>query len=170
MTKVINLFAGPGAGKSTTAADLFRLMKNRGVKCELVTEYAKDLAYEGAPLDNQLYVLAKQDSRQRRLVGKVDYVITDSPLPLSLVYASGFWDNNDFRRLVWGMFRQYDNVCFRIVRVKPYAAYGRSQTEAEARQLDDVIYRIATTAAVGKLGTVNGDDRAAPLIMKALGL
>jgi len=40
-TKVINLFAGPGAGKSTTAAGLFAEMKRANVDVELVTEYVK---------------------------------------------------------------------------------------------------------------------------------
>ncbi len=45
--KVINLWAGPGAGKSTTAAGLFNLMKIRGYNVELVTEFAKEMVYEG---------------------------------------------------------------------------------------------------------------------------
>lgn len=43
MTSVINLIGGPGSGKSTTAAGLFFRMKSMGVRCELVTEYAKEL-------------------------------------------------------------------------------------------------------------------------------
>lgn len=34
---VINVFAGPGAGKSTTAALVFGLLKSAGVNAELVT-------------------------------------------------------------------------------------------------------------------------------------
>ena len=44
--KVINLFGGPGCGKSTTAADLFARMKLRGLSVELVTEYAKDVVWD----------------------------------------------------------------------------------------------------------------------------
>jgi dephospho-CoA kinase len=33
--RVINLAAGPGAGKSTTAAGLFNIMKLKGLKVEL---------------------------------------------------------------------------------------------------------------------------------------
>jgi hypothetical protein len=35
--KVINLFAGPGCGKSTLAAGIFSLLKFHGVLVELVT-------------------------------------------------------------------------------------------------------------------------------------
>jgi hypothetical protein len=64
--KVINLWAGPGAGKSTTAAGLFFLMKLTGRRVELVTEYAKEVVYDQDPtrIKNQLLILAKQCSRQ----------------------------------------------------------------------------------------------------------
>lgn len=41
--KVINLYGGPGTGKSTTAAMLFAKMKLAGFNCEYVPEFAKDL-------------------------------------------------------------------------------------------------------------------------------
>ena len=44
--KVINLFAGPGAGKSTTAAGLFHLMKIAGMNVELVTEFSRSWVVE----------------------------------------------------------------------------------------------------------------------------
>lgn len=47
MAIVINLFGAPGAGKSTLAADIFSKLKRRQVKCELITEFAKDCVYEG---------------------------------------------------------------------------------------------------------------------------
>lgn len=34
------------------------------------------------------------------------------------------------------LFSTYDNVNFVIKRVKPYATYGRNQTEDEAKELD----------------------------------
>ena len=43
---IINIFGGPGVGKSTVAADLFVIMKKEGYSVELVTEYAKELTYE----------------------------------------------------------------------------------------------------------------------------
>lgn len=49
---VINIFGAPGAGKSTTAAALFALMKLEGYKVELATEHAKD-RYYAAPAQTQ---------------------------------------------------------------------------------------------------------------------
>ena len=67
--KVINLFGGPGVGKSTTASGLFYEMKKARLEVELVTEYAKDAVWEGRTslLDDQIYIFAKQQRRISRL-------------------------------------------------------------------------------------------------------
>jgi len=88
MTKVINLFGGPGSGKSTLASELFTEMKKMGLDVELVTEYVKSWAWDGKQLNpyDQLYLLGKQTHNESRLYGKVDYVITDSPIMLCPFY------------------------------------------------------------------------------------
>jgi len=89
LTKVINLFGGPGSGKSTMATSVFALLKMHDVNCEYVSEYAKDLVWEGKDRlmnTDPLYIFSKQHLRQRKLENKVEIVITDSPLLMSLVY------------------------------------------------------------------------------------
>lgn len=169
MTTVINLFAGPGAGKSSSAAGLFFEMKNCGYKCELVTEYAKDVTYDTHfnKLQNQLYITAKQESRLRRLIDQVDYIITDSPLLISLAYVQGIYAKPHFISFVTELFDSYNNYNVWVQRVKPYAAYGRSQTEAEARKLDEWLHN----QMKGRIHlTVNGDKNAPLNILNALGL
>lgn len=65
---VVNLFGGPGSGKSTCAAGVFTLLKLSGVNAELVTEYAKDLTWEKrhVTLANQHYIFGKQLQRLKR--------------------------------------------------------------------------------------------------------
>jgi ATP:corrinoid adenosyltransferase len=65
-TTVISLFAGPGAGKSTSAAYLYAHLKNRGVNSELVREYVKDRAWEERQIGtyDQIYFLGKQVRRE----------------------------------------------------------------------------------------------------------
>lgn len=168
--QVINLFAGPGVGKSTTAAGLFNLMKNRGHRVELVTEFAKDLTYarDWESRKNQLYMLGVQDQRLRRLVGQVDWAITDSPLPLGLAYAGeeyGRW----FREATLGAWGRYHNRNVFLHRAKPYAGYGRDQTETEAESLD-----IQIQLLVGRLChdliRLRGDEEAPHQIAFQLGL
>jgi hypothetical protein len=167
--KIINIWGGPGAGKSTTAAGLFSMMKMRGHKVELVTEFAKDLTYKKdfITLSNQLAVLGEQDHRLRRLEGHVDYVITDSPLLLSILYAQGVYSEQWFKRAAWGAFCTYDNVNFLLVRAKPYAEYGRNQTEEQARDLDGILRRLLDAYGV-EFSQIQGNEQAPEEIYSAL--
>ena len=65
---VINLFGGPGCGKSTQAAYIFSRLKMLGLNCELVTEFAKDKTWEhnSKALSCQPYVFGKQSYRLDR--------------------------------------------------------------------------------------------------------
>jgi len=51
----INLWAGPGTGKSTMAASIFAELKWNKIDCELVSEYAKQIVWEESytKLNNQ---------------------------------------------------------------------------------------------------------------------
>lgn len=145
MLKVISLAAGPGAGKSTTAAILFNLMKRERYAVELVTEVAKDWTYEGyARLGDQLSVLAEQHWRLKRLEGKgVEWVITDSPLYLSLAYASPE-DELWLQPIVDHLWDRFDNFNVHLERTKKvYQEFGRSQTLDEALQKDAIIRDLA---------------------------
>lgn len=167
---VINLWAGPGAGKSTAAAGLFNLMKNSGHKVELITEVAKDLTYEDnkVALGNQLLLLGLQDQRLRRLVGQVDFAITDSPLPLGMIYVTPEYRKQWLHAAIWGAFDRYRNVNVRVVRTKPYASYGRSQTEDAAQAIDHDIQYWLLPRAGGEEFAANGDLEAPALIYKFL--
>jgi hypothetical protein len=137
--KIVNLYGGPGTGKSTTAAGLFHLMKLRSIECELVTEYAKDLVWaeRHTMFTEQDYIFAKQNHRLRRLDGKVDWVITDSPIILGFFYIEdSFPGKEPFCDFVRAMFNSYDNINVFLERVKPYNPNGRNQTEDESRAID----------------------------------
>lgn len=138
MTKIVNMFAGPGAGKSTTKAGLFFKMKLAGYRVEVVEEFAKELTYDGdfGTMENEMFMLAEQDRRQRRLLGKVDYVLTDAPLLKSAFYVRGVYDSPAYREHIERLFDSYDNINVWIERAKPYQTYGRTQTEVEAIALD----------------------------------
>ncbi len=136
-TLIVNLFAGAGAGKSTLAASVFSLLKWNGVSCELVTEFAKDMVWDEAYkiLDNQVYVFGQQLRRLERLIGKIDVVVTDSPLLLSIIYNQGKYSQT-FDALVLDVFNRFRNLNYYVIRQKPYYQTGRVQTEQEAREID----------------------------------
>ena len=134
---VINFFAGPGAGKSTCAAELFAFMKKQGRKVELVTEYAKDLVYERTLKSiTQEKIFAEQHWRVERLRGQVDYVITDSPILLSAIYKQ---DNPHWIEYVRDVFNSYDNFNVWVDRPESYMQHGRIQNKKEAKSLDQKI-------------------------------
>lgn len=148
MTLVVNLFGGPNTGKSTTASGLFYQLKIAGYNCELVTEYAKDMTYEKRAniLTDQVYILAKQNRKLERLRGNVDIVITDSPLPLGILYApDGYYSN--YEPLVMEMFNSYNNINFYLTSTKglQYQESGRNQSKEEAKKLDTVIHNFLIT-------------------------
>ena len=138
--KVINLFGGPGSGKSTTRAGLFNLMKLESMEVEEVTEFAKDLTWEKRfhTLSDSVYVVSKQNHRTQRLEGQVDWVITDSPLWVATAYNS-YIDQDLYEKLVNELYGKYNNFNFFIKRAKDYNPNGRNQTEDEARAIDSKI-------------------------------
>lgn len=141
-TLVINLFGGPGSGKSTTCAGIFERLKLKGINCEMATEYAKDKVWEESykTLDDQIYIFGKQLHRINRLLGKVDVIITDSPLINSIVYDKE--NNPTFKSLVLNQHNRLNNLNYYIVRDEHYEEKGRIQTKDEAEGLDNKIKKI----------------------------
>lgn len=137
MTLIVNLFGGPGTGKSTTAAGLFCELKQEGINCELVTEYAKDRVWDNhlACLDDQLYVFGKQYHRIHRLLDKVEVVVTDAPLILSAYYGATNTPDS-FKQLVLDIHGGLTNYNVFLQRVKEYNPSGRLQTEEGAKAID----------------------------------
>jgi hypothetical protein len=137
------MFGGPDAGKSTTAAGVFYALKMRRVRCELITEYAKTRIWEEADktLTDQIYIFGKQHHKQFMVNNKVDVIITDSPLLLSLIYGQTLGPT--FKQLVLETYNNYQNMNFYIQRHDgPYDPVGRSQKEEEAKAIDDVTLKM----------------------------
>lgn len=137
MTKIINFFAGPGAGKSTLAAGLFYELKMLGCNAELAPEYAKDLTWERRhdTLKVQPYIFGKQYNRIARLIGKVDVIVTDCPLILCIMYSGKNFPPS-FSQSILDLFNQFENVNYFVNRKKDYNPAGRNQTEEEAKAID----------------------------------
>lgn len=168
-TRVINVFGGPGAGKSTTAAGLFYKMKQKGLNVELVTEYAKDMTWEGRMnvLSDQLYILAKQHRKVSRLEGKVDWVVTDAPFILGLIYAEKDYLKT-FEPLVLELWESYENHCFMLDRGDlEYQSVGRNQDSSGAIELDDKLHRLLTSRRV-PYQTIRTNNQTVDTILKEL--
>ncbi len=147
-TLVVNFWAGPGAGKSTLAAGAFAALKQEMRSVELVREYVKDWAWRGEPVKrwDQLYLTAKQLRRESCLYGKVEIVLTDSPIGLGLVYtniyqpADAYW----VCAAVSGLMAAQRTEGIRhldlfVKRSKPYVQAGRFEGVDAAARVDSAI-------------------------------
>jgi nicotinamide riboside kinase len=153
-TTIINLYGGPGTGKSTSAAYLYYLFKAEGKHVELVREYVKDWAWEGRKITtyDQIYFLGKQVRRESMLYGKVDWIVTDSPVMMNLYYAQRYCPHTlgeGIRAATLSFYRQaqddgHHHIHLFLKRIKPYVGEGRYQTEAEARDIDEGVKRVLT--------------------------
>ena len=132
MTKVINIFGAPGAGKSTLAFGLAYKLKLKGIQVDLAHEWIKEKLYENNPypFHDQLYTYAKQNKKLNQLNGKVDYIITDSPSVQCVAYNEK--EPKVYDQMALDYFNQYDNLNFFIERTHQYQPSGRTQTEEQA--------------------------------------
>jgi nicotinamide riboside kinase len=145
-TKIINLYGGPGTGKSTSAAFLYYLLKANGFNVELVREYVKDWAWEKRVITNydQIYFLGKQVRRESMLYGKVDWIVTDCPVLMNTYYASRYCPPvlaDGVKSATLAFYNQaaedgHKHFHVFLQRNKPYLSEGRYQTEAEAKEID----------------------------------
>jgi len=136
--KVINLWGAPSSGKSTTAAGLFFLMKINKKRVELVTEFAKDLVWEGREqaFGDQTFIYGEQNHRLHRLEGKVDFTITDSPIPLPIFYMpKGYLKK--FPEMVMEQFHRYENINYLLKRNHAYENNGRRHSEEQSQEIAD---------------------------------
>ncbi len=144
LTKVINFYAGPGCGKSTSSAYCFAQLKQHGINSELVREYVKEWAWEGRKIGtyDQFYFLGKQIKKEAMVLGKVEIAITDSPVWLAAYYATTTSPPLlGLDACVAGYYAQaardgHEHIHVWLNRSKPYEQAGRYHTEEQSRQVD----------------------------------
>jgi len=145
---VINFFGGPDSGKTTQATGLFHAMKKDSMNVELVNEFAKMCVWEKniEILEDQLYIMAKQNRSVMRLEGQVDICITDSPILLSGIYRDAYGApkySDLIDQMSLECFNRNDNINFMMKRsTKNYDKTGRAQGLDGAVQIDNKLYEM----------------------------
>jgi tRNA uridine 5-carbamoylmethylation protein Kti12 len=138
---IVNMFGGPGRGKSTTAYRLIGLLKSKNHKAELVVESAKNAAWTNAKhkLEDQVYLVATHNHDLRVLENQVDIIVTDGSLLNCLAYADPETQKMEIE-LSKELYSRYKNIGFIVPRKEIYMQYGRSQNRDEAEVLDKKIF------------------------------
>lgn len=142
-TIVVNLLGSPCAGKSVLASDLFSELKKRNYKVEQVQEYVKSWAWSNRKITHfdQLYIVGHQSHRESILYGKVDYIITDSPLILSPFYQE-YYSKIEIAKPSTLLFLNYakqlniNHIYFYLPLITPYDPTGRFETEEQSKNID----------------------------------
>ena len=150
MSQIINIFGGPGIGKSSIAAGITYKLKKNHISCDQPYEFPKLLAWDDnhSAIQDQLYVLANQHRGIVKSYGKVDYIVLDSPILLSLTYRNYYKGTEypsslygeSFDKMVLDTFNQYDNI--NIVLDRADGVHNndeRYQNLEESKELDIVI-------------------------------
>lgn len=180
MKLIINLYAGPGTGKSTTAAHLFAQFKQNGYNAEMIREYVKEWVWEerNIKLGDQPYFFAKQARKESLYMDKgIEVIITDSPLLLCHYYGRKH-DNleralhttlhmlkqqNELRRL-----HGYTTMDVFLKRVKPYNPEGRFQTEDQAKECDKEIKQLLKDQKIPFIEYLGSENVAYSIYKKAV--
>ena len=141
-----------------------------GIDAEYVTEFAKDKVWENnkEAFKCQFYITGKQAFRISRCFGKVDVIITDSPIRLGKVYADliGRPKLGDACVEEADHYREH-SLDFLLKRVKPYNPNGRNQTEDEAKEIDKTLKEMLDNQKVPHL-VFDGDQHGYDLICNCI--
>ena len=134
--------SGPCAGKSTYTASIFSKLKQNKIHAEMIDEYAKSVVQEDLlpKLKNQIYLFSKQHKKQLMLDKKVEVVITDSALPLVLMYDKG--KTKFLKELVMSEFNKFNNLNIFLKRDPSpdnYTEIGRAHNLQQAIEIDNQI-------------------------------
>jgi tRNA uridine 5-carbamoylmethylation protein Kti12 len=139
--KLIAFYGGPGSGKSSFAYRLTGEMKANHINCELVTEVAKDVTWDGNfdQLKNQLFIAGKQFDRIRRLEDKVDYIIMDAGLLQNIPYFKDERYKKELTQIMINIHNSYETINYFVHRSteNKYDENGRKEGIDESLMIDD---------------------------------
>lgn len=155
---IINLFGGPGSGKSTTALALTYCLKMSGLKAEYVSEWVKDLVYKKDHLElSDQYNIFAQQNNKLKVLSELDFVVTDSPLVFAAIYPNVHYPlsqldeskreqmQRDFTNVVVNQFKSYEGVNIFLNRLHDYQTHGRTQTPEQAKEVEGQIISFLET-------------------------
>ena len=148
-TVVVNAFGGPGSGKTTACFYVACELKKKGYVVEYVPEYSKELVWDenwdllDGSYEHQRQILAEQKRRIDRLVGKVDFVVTDAPILFNIIYLNDCDEKKQHMQDLLKIFGGYTNFNFFVQRDEEnFEKEGRIQNLDESKKKDEEILNL----------------------------
>lgn len=169
VSKLINLFGGPGIGKSGVAAGITYKMKKKHINVNNPYEFPKRLAWDNniPAISDQLYVFANQHRGIAECYGKVDYIVIDSPILFSTIYHRYYTKGYPaemygkvFHDMVIDLHRRYSSINILLERGETkHNDDERFQNYKQSVEIDDLCKKVLDeTGSKYYSVKVNGDS------------
>lgn len=146
------LFAGPSAGKSTTAFWLLWKMKSLSIQAEYAREWIKRWAYAKREMDrltDQIIVMGRQVEEECEALATGCVVVTDSPVLLQAAYSNYPEDVKRAIIIEQGLQKKFPTVNLFIDRYdRKFAQEGRWGDRAQAIAKDAEILDLMNQAGL----------------------
>lgn len=127
-TKIINLYGIGCSGKTTLALEMTSWLKKENQSVEYVPEWIKPFWYdkneEGKVhyIPNQLLTTGSQMEAIMKLMGKVDFIVTDSPPLLGALYSQRTTLKQAIECETYDLYTNHINI---LLEPLPFKAEGR---------------------------------------------
>lgn len=166
---IVNIIGAPCSGKSTLACSLFSKLKSKHHSAEYVAEYAKQLVWQEdfELLDNQYYVAQQQYKMIKSIHGKVDYLVCDSPLFISLFYNE--YNKNNIsnvektKSMILDKMSEFEDSVYIFIKRNKKNSYdlnGRIHSESESVEIEESIQKMLVDNDITYFEMSTGDDLA----------
>tara|TARA_R100001377_G_C3173079_1_gene103785 strand:+ start:556 stop:1101 length:546 start_codon:yes stop_codon:yes gene_type:complete len=179
VSKLINLFGGPGIGKSSISAGVFYELKRKHISCNNPYEFPKRLAWDNnmSAIKDQLYVLGNQHRGIAECYGKVDYIVIDSPVLFSLIYKTWYskgypseFYSESFNQMILDLHNNYNNINILLERsVGEHNDDERYQSLEDSIKIDVHCKKILDSNNID-YHTIRVDENTVTKIIKLIGL
>lgn len=165
---VVNMFGGPGTGKSTCALEVTQKLKKQHRKVEYVDEHCKRWTRTAQKADmftEQDLILGIQNNKLRSLVGEVDIAVTDTSLLLGLFYRAP-WFPQSFDSFLVETYDSYSNINIFLRRNPdiPFDTEGRNEDAAQSIVIDEKCYEYLVNSNKPFFDLMAGDNAAGNII------
>lgn len=156
----VNLFGGPGAGKTVMAARMFAGLKMMGVEAMNPEEHAKLAILSGRPwlLDEQIIMAGKTMETMFNLKDKASVIIMDSPILLCSVY--GKREPPAFHSLIEDVHKRFNHVNIMVIRDEKagYDPSNRREDQEQALLIDHLLTNKIESIGEDFLSVRRGQD------------